>query len=224
MKHTKHPLLLLLMLTLSSLLCAQNSAIEVGTRVGNNATFGNFGALSLVTQHDFADNLALKGGILATTYERFSAEVRPSYHHSTPFGTLHFEALLHYTNQSNMGNFALGGGVGIRTNRLWVTFGYYHRTLQSGGERLAEPFNIYYELGVNCLPSLTDWDLTVALSNSRFMDLERHYLPSLAVDGWWYPSQKMGITLGIHYTPTGVFFISSDYYQLFTNIGVCYKW
>lgn len=224
MTHTKRHLLLALLLTLSSLLNAQNSSIEVGTRGGNNATFGNFGALSLVAQHNFADNFTLKGGILSTTYERFSAEVRPSYHHNLPFGTLHFEALLHYTDQSNMGNFALGGGVGIRTNRLWAKVGYYHRTLQSGGERLAEPFNLYYEFGVNLLPSRPDWDLMVVLSNSHFLDLERHYIPSLTVDGWWYPSQKWGIRLGAHYTPTGVFFISSDYYQLLANIGVCYRW
>lgn len=224
MKHTKRHLLLVLLLSLSGLLNAQNGFIEVGARGGNNATFGNFGALTLAAQHHFEGDFSLKGGVLTTSYERLSAEIRPAYRLQLPFGTLRFEALLHYTDQSNMGNFALGGGVGIRTNRLWATLGYYHRTLESSGDRLAEPFNIYYELGVNCLPSLADWDLTVALTNSRFLDLERHYLPTLAVDGWWYPYEKMGVTLGIHYTPTGVFFISSDYYQLLTNIGVCYRW
>lgn len=224
MKNLKHYILSLIFASLAGLLSAQEGAVGINMRIGNNATFGNFGALALVAQHHFTDNFALEGGILTTSYERFSAEVRPSYLHNLPFGALHFEALLHHTSQSSMGNFALGGGVGIRTNRLWATLGYYHRTLYSDGESLTEPFNLYYEFGVNCLPSLSDWDLTVALSNSHFLDLERHYMPSLTVDGWWYPNEKMGVTLGIHYTPTGVFFISSDYYQLYANLGVCYRW
>jgi hypothetical protein len=54
--------------------------------------------------------------------------------------------------------------------------------------------------------------------------LERHYQPSFAVEVWWYPNEKWGVQLGANYKPAGMFNISSDYYQMYGNIGVCYKW
>lgn len=224
MKNPKLYILSLVFVTLASLLSAQNGSIEMGARGGNNATFGNFGALSLVAQHQFGGNTTLCGGIMQTSYNRFSAEVRPSYAIELPFGRLHFEALLHYTAQSSHHNYAIGGGVGVHFRHLWATLGYYHRTLRSGGERLTEPFNLYYEFGASLLPSVQGWDLTAIFSNAHLFDLERHYLPSLAIDGWWYPSEKVGVRLGACYKPTGIFHISTDYYQLYTNLGVCYRW
>ena len=224
MKRANRHTLLVLLLSLSGVIHAQNGLVELGVRGGNNATFGNFGAISLVAEHNFGEQFTLKGGILSTTFDRFSAEVRPSYEIKTSFGALHFEALLHHSSQSSLQTSALGGGVGVRSEHLWATFGYYCRTLGSRGEMLTEPFNLYYEFGVNCLPMLPEWDLKATFSNSRIFDLDRHYLPSLSIDGWWYPSNKVAVRLGASYTPTGIFHISSDYYQLYTSLGLCYRW
>ncbi len=224
MKNPKHYILSLFFASLTSLLCAQNGFIEVGARGGNNATFGNFTALSLVAHHTLESNFALEGGIQQSSYERFSAEVRPSFRHNLGFGDLELEALAHYATLNNIHTYALGVGVGITTTHFFATAGYYFRALRSSPSCLSEPFNLYYEFGVSCLPSLMDWDLRLSLTNSRMFDLERHYQPSLYVDGWWYPSERMGVTLGVCYKPTGVFHISSDFYQLYANIGLCYKW
>ena len=126
--------------------------------------------------------------------------------------------------KNDINNYVLGGCVGIDVRNLWIKAGYYHRTLVSGSNKLAEPFNIYYSFGVSCLPKVEDWDLEVEFTNGRLFDLDRHYLPSLAVDGWWYRSDKVGVNLGVCYTPTGVFHISSDFYRLYTTLGVCYRW
>ncbi len=224
MKQTKTPILLWLLLTISSSLYAQEGYIKVGMRGGNNATFGNFTTLSLEAHHNFENNLAVGGGIQGYTFDRFSAELRPSYALKLESATLNFGLLLHYTSQSSTHNYALGGGVGLTTKHFFATAGYYHRTLRSGTSSLIEPFNLYYELGVSCLPNIREWDLSVSLTNSRMFDLDRHYLPALVVDSWWHPSDKASVTLGVCYKPTGVFHISSDYYQLYANIGLCYRW
>lgn len=224
MKTTKRYITLLLLLCISSLIYAQNGNVELGARVGHNATFGNFSAVTLKAEHNFGANFSLRGGIFQSSYERFATEVRPAYRHELDFGTLHFEGLMHYATQSNHNTCALGGGVGITTSHLFATLGYYFRTLGNATERLTEPFNLYYKFGVSCLPDVQDWDLLVTFSNSHLLELDRHYLPSLTIDGWWHLSEKMGATLGLSYKPTGIFHISTTYYQLYANFGVCYKW
>lgn len=220
----KRHTLLLLLLSLSCLLYAQDGHISAGLRGGNNATFGNFSAVTIEAEHNFAANFSLKGGILSSSYERLAAEMRPSFHHDLGFGSLHFEGLMHYAAQSSHSTYALGGGLGLSTSRLFVTIGYYFRTLKNSTDRLPEPFNIYYKFGVSCLPENPDWDLFVTFSNSHFLELERHYQPSLTIDGVWHISEQLGATLGLGYKPTGIFHISTTYYQLYANLGVCYKW
>lgn len=224
MKTTKRHFTLLLLLCLSSLIYAQEGHVKLGARVGNNVALGNFSAVTLEAEHNFGSNISLKGGILQNSYNHFATEVRPSYHHNLDFGILHFEGLMHYATQSNHHTYALGGGVGLTTSRLFITFGYYFRALGNTTERLSEPFNLYYKFGVSCLPEIQDWDLLVTFSNSHFLELERHYQPSLAIDGWWHLSEKLSTTLGFCYKPTGIFHISTTYYQLYANFGVCYKW
>lgn len=224
MKTTKRHIVLLLLLCLSSLIYAQEGHIELGARVGNNATFGNFSAFTIEAEHHFGANFSLKGGLLQSSYERLAAEIRPSYRHNLDFGTLHIEGLMHYATQNSHNTCALGGGVGLTTSSFFVTLGYYFRTLGNTSDTLTEPFNLYYKFGVSCLPKIEDWDLLITFSNSHFLELERHYLPSLAIDGWWYPSERLGATLGLCYKPTGIFHISTTYYQLYANFGVCYKW
>ena len=224
MKLRKRHTLLLLLLSLSGLLYAQDGHISASLRGGNNATFGNFSAITIEAEHNFAANVSLKGGLLSSSYERMAAEMRTSYRHDLGFGVLHLEGLMHYAAQSSHSTHALGGGVGLTTSRLFVTIGYYFRTLKNSTDRLTEPFNLYYRFGVSCLPNNPDWDLMLTFSNSHFLELERHYQPSLNIDGVWHLSEKLGATLGLSYKPTGIFHISTTYYQLYANLGVCYKW
>lgn len=224
MKEIKRLILPLLLLCFGSPIFAQEGHIYLGTRVGNSATFGNFAALALEAEHNFVGDFTIGGGIMRTSYERLSAELRPCYNHSLEFGELHLGALLHLTSQSNLQSFALGGGVGLTIDRFFLTFGYYYRTLSNSAESLAEPFNLYYEFGFDCLPSARDWDLKVTFSNCRHFDLERHYQPSLAADALWRISDGLALSLGVCYKPSGIFHISSDYYQIYTNFGLCYRW
>lgn len=224
MKTAKRQILTLLLLLISGVIYAQEGHIELGARVGNNAAMGDFSAITLKGEHNFGANFSLEGGILQSSYGRVATEVHPAYRHNVGFGTLHFEGLAHYAAQNSLHTYALGGGVGLTTKHFFASFGYYFRALGSASERLTEPFNLYYEFGVSCLPEVEDWDLMVTFSNSHPLDLDRHYQPSLAAEGVWHLSERLGATLGICYKPTGIFHISTDYYQLYTNFGVCYKW
>lgn len=217
-------ILTLLFLSLCTLSHAQESMVGLNLKGGNNATFGYYGALSIEGHHSMKDYFSVKGGIQCNTVGDFAAEARPAYFHDFAKGRLQIEALLHYAPSSSIHNYALGAGVGFAARYINVNLGYYYRGIASDGDSFCEPFNIYYEFGVSCLPSIPDWDLMVSITNSRLLELERHFQPSFTIDGWWYPSEKSGITLGVSCKPAGMFNITSDYYQLYINVGACYRW
>ena len=219
----KHYLALLL-IPLCALSYAQESEVRLNIKGGNNAAWGGYGALSVEAHHSLKKSFSVKGGIQCNTLGNVVIEARPSYFHDFSIGRLHAEALLYYAPKSKIHNYAFGAGVGFTARYVYITMGYYYRAIAQGKESLREPFNIYYELGINCLPSIPKWDLTLSISNNRIFELERHYQPSFTIDGWWYPLEKVGVTLGVTYKPAGIFHISSDYYQFYTNVGVCYKW
>lgn len=217
-------LLVLPFILFSSLSYAQEGGIKLDIKGGKSVATGYFGALSIEGFHSLEKSFSIKGGIECNTEGHFTVEARPSYFYDFASGRLHAEALLHYAPHSSIHNYALGGGVGFTAKYINITMGYYYRTIASGDDRIDEPFNIYYEFGVNCLPSIANWDLKFSISNNRIFELERHFQPSFFLDAWWYPSQKIGVTLGVSYKPAGMFNITSDFYQLYSNIGVCYKW
>ena len=203
---------------------AQNGEVILGVKAGDNGLFGAFSALSVEANYVVKDNFALRGGVQYNTIKRTAAEVRPQYYHDFDFGRISGEVLFNYTYQSHLNNYSMGCGAVLNTNCIRVAIGYYYRIMTKGVDRLCEPFNIYYELMVRTLPKADKWDLNITLTNSRFFELERHYQPSISIDGWWYPLKKLGLQLGANYKPAGMFHISSDYYQIYANVGVCYRW
>lgn len=214
---------------LALLLCvdgvqAQQSEVLLGLKGGNNTLFGTYSALSIEARRVVGNHFLVRGGGQYNSYSRVAAEVRPAYYHDFDFGRLSAELLLGYVAQSKIDNYTVGGGATLDARPLWVTLGYFHRTMVRGGDTLIEPFNIYYELGLRALPRSEKWDLNIVFTNSRMFELERHYQPTYAIDGWWYPTQRVGVLLGINYKPAGMFNMSSDYFQLNAKLGVCYRW
>ena len=203
---------------------AQQTEIAFGLRGGNNALFGDFATLSFEADYSAKQLFAIRGGVQHNTFARSAAEVRPKLFCDLKFGKLAAELLLSYTYQSSINNYAVGGGVVLNNRHIWATLGYYYRIMTRATSTIHEPFNIYYELGIRCLPNRERWDMNIILSNSRLCELERHYQPSLTVEGWWFPLQCLGVQLGTTYKAAGAFNISSDYYQLYANLGVCYRW
>lgn len=213
-----------LIFTSISALYAQSGEVAIGIKGGHNAIFGPLAAASIETKYKHKDYFAIEGGAQYNTIGRVAAAVKPQYFHDFNFGRLYCEVMFEYTNQNQMNNYAIGCGATLDIRGLWVTIGYYHRTITLDNDKISEPFNIYYELGVHCLPKLDKWDLNIILTNCRTFELERHYQPSFAIEGWWYPTEKLGIQAGINYKPAGMFNISSDYYQFYANVGVCFRW
>lgn len=215
---------LLLFLLLCSRLLAQQGEVMLGIKGGDNTLFGSFAAISVEAKYVTDNHFSLRGGGVYSTFSRVVAEVRPAYSLDFNFGQLSAELLLNFARQNNIDSYAVGGGLRLDRRSLWVSLGYYHRTMTRGTDSFTEPFNIYYEFGWHSLSHTEQWDLDISLTNSRLCELERHYQPSLALDGWWYPGDRLGVLLGVCYKPAGTFNMSSDYYQLYTNLGVCYKW
>ena len=217
-------ILLLLFINFSNLLHAQENSVALSLRGGNSMVLRNFVAVSLDTRCNPCENFSLKGGLLYNFSSGFVAEVRPAYYYDLPKMRLSVEALLHYVPQNNIHNIAAGAGLGLKMRYWWTTLGYYHRTIASCDSRFHEPFNVYYEFGVNVLPKVEICDLMFSITNSRIFDLERHYQPSITADCLFYPFDKWAIALGACYKPAGMFNLTSDYYQFYANLGVCYRW
>lgn len=221
----KHLSLLFAALLLGvGVLSAQSTRLTLGAKCGHNALFGPFAAVSAEAEYVTESHFALRGGAQYITIGRVAAEIRPRYFHDLSFGRLSGEVLLGYNYQSGMSNYVVGGGASLDGRCLWLTLGYYHRTIAVDEDSICEPFNIYYELGIRTLSKLRMWDLNLIISNCRPFELERHYQPSFAVEGWWYPLDRLGVQLGACYKPAGMFNTTSDYYQIYGNVGVCYRW
>ena len=215
---------MLLLLLFSGVCVAQQGEVVLRLQGGDNAAFGGFGVAQLQGSYSLERHFKACAGVGYNTIGRTAVEARPAYFHNLNFGSLRAELMLHYVRQGAVNNGALGVGVGFECPYVWATIGYYHRQMWAEGSQVAEPFNIYYELGINCLPKLERWDLRVVFSNSRLLELERHYQPSLYVDGWWYATTHIGVMVGIGYKPAGMFNITTDYYQLNGQVGLCYRW
>jgi hypothetical protein len=170
------------------------------------------------------NHFAISGGVQYSTIGRTALEARPSYFKSVKWGQISAEALLHYTYMYSLNNFAAGVGIKLETKWIDAKLGYYYRLYGSAGNIITEPFNLYYKGTIHCLPMFEKWDLDLTLTNCETFELERHYQPSFIVQGWYYPKKFLGITLGANYKPSGMFHLSSDYYQFYTKLGVCYRW
>lgn len=216
--------LVLLFLSLTILSYAQEGQVNLNLKNGNNVALGYYAALSVEAHHCFQEGFSITGGAQYNNKGHFMTEARPAYFHKFVAGVMHVETLLHYILKSNIHNYAFGAGIGFTARYVYLKLGYYYRAFAIGSSIISEPFNIYYEFGVSCLPRLPKWDLKVSISNSRIFELERHYQPSLFVDAWWYPSKRTGVTLGVSYKTAGMFNMSCDYDQFYINTGIHYKW
>lgn len=233
MKRTIITSILAILLGVSSLQ-AQQCAVTLGIKAGRNYSLGALTALYADASYTAHKHLAIQGGAQYSTLSRLVAqgsaidrltlELRPAYFHDLKCGRLQTQLLLHYTHQASTRSYALGCGAELDTRLVDLTLGYYYRTIGIDNATVKEPFNIYYALRLNCLPNAERWRLDVVFSNCLPYELERHYQPSYTVECWWHPTEHLGVQLGLNYKPAGMFHISSDYYQLYSNIGLCYKW
>ena len=203
---------------------AQERALSVSLRGGYNVVHGGFSAVSLAGDYGFESNLALRGGVQYSTIGRTAVELRPAYRYDVEWATLSARALVHYAGQNGYNNFAAGVGVGLERGNVFCTLGYYYRTILGGGGRIDEPVNFFYELGVELLPNVDEWNLQLIFTNSELCDLERQYQPSWIVRTGWQASENLGLTFDVNYKAAGMFNMSTDIYQLFIQAGLCYRW
>lgn len=220
----RYILLLLVALGAVGVAWSQESSLHLVGRAAHNTTFGGYVATSLTFEHTTSGPWAVMAGGQYSSFGKAVAEVRPSWSYDTKVGILSVEALGHCAAQGRGKNMALGLGVGLRGGSAWAQVGYYARHISLGGSSIAEPFNLYYNLGVELLRGVEEWELSLALTNSLPYELERHYQPSLVVAAKWHLNTLWALTFDATYKPTGMFHISSGYYQSYVNLGICYKW
>lgn len=228
---TRIALLIALCLTITVAVYAQERStvdvrdnnIALGLRAGHNATFGSFTASSLQTVQTFR-NVSVEAGVQYNTIGRTAIEARPAYTKSYGWGKVSAEALVAYSNMANVNTFSAGAGVDVSSRWVGGNIGYYYRIFGNRGNKIQEPFNIFYELRVNLLAMLKSWSLQFVITNNEMFELERHYQPTFILRCGHDLMERLGISAGVGCKPAGVFSISAEYYQTFINFGVCYKW
>lgn len=203
---------------------AQNNEVHLSLRGGDNAVFGAFGSASLDFKHNFGDAFALRGGAQYNTIGQVTTEIRPTFVYELKDLDLKAVAILNYTHQQSISAAAAGLGVGVSGRVVSATVGYFYRQFVAENDKVTEPINYFYELAFSCLPSIEDWDLLVKFTNSEIFEVERQYYPTYMIQGWWYPQDILGFNFGLNYKPAGMFNMSVDFYQLYANFGLCYKW
>lgn len=218
-------LIITLLLVLSVVgLKAQNSEVMLGVRAGDYAALGGFAAVSLEISQALGKGFGVNGGVQYNTIGKSSVDARPSYSYDLAWGRLSAELLLNYANFLSAHNFAAGTGVGLSSRWVDGKLGYYYRLYGSMGSRIAEPFNIYYEICANLLPMIENWDLQIVATNTEIFELERHYQPSFLAQCRYDHGEHLGILFGVGCKPAGMFNLSAEYYQSFVKVGVCYRW
>lgn len=78
----------------SSILSAQDDELKVGLRLGHNAAFDGFAALSLETVQTIGQNITVSGGLQYNTIGKTALEVRPAYNMNFNWGNNHSIPLL----------------------------------------------------------------------------------------------------------------------------------
>ena len=203
---------------------ANDDSIMAVVRTGHNASFGSFAAFSFETEQNFGNRFQLSGGIQYNTIGRTALEARPAYILKYNWGKVSAETLFIYRNQTSVNSFGAGAGAGITGKWIGVKLGYYYHIYMHKGESIKEPFNIFYELDVNLLPTIESWDLQLRITNSERFELERHYQPTFIAQCSYNIKEDLSLSMGIGCKPAGMFHLSADYYQSFLNLGICYKW
>ena len=203
---------------------AQEGRVALGLKAGHNAVYSGYTAISIEAEQSFLKHFSISAGALYNTIGKVVAEVRPSYYHDFTWGKLSAEILMEYTNTSSINTFAAGAGLSIGSKWVYCRAGYYYKSFCSNVWRMSEPFNIYYTMAINCLPMYPKWDLRLYVTNCETFELERHYQPSFVLQGGYMPVERIGITVGIGYKPAGMFHLATDYHQIHTKAGICYRW
>ena len=218
----------LFMITLLALipqgLKAQDNELIVGLRAGHNVTFGEFVATSLETNQTISEDFFINGGVQYSTIGRVAIEARPAYFKNFVWGRLAAEVLMAYTHLASINSSSVGIGACVDYQWINAKLGYYYRLYGGRGGRIAEPFNVYYELCAHLLQKNENWDMHLTITNNEIFELERHYQPSFIIGCSYYPMNRLGVSFDIGCKPAGMFNLSADYYQSHIGIGVCYKW
>lgn len=215
---------ILLMTSCPLILNAQDNELVLRLRGGHNSTYGGFAAVSLETDQTISSRFSISGGLQYNTIGRTALEVRPVFGMDHEWGRLSAEAIFSYTNLASIKSFSAGAGGCIDFRNITAKLGYYYRLYGGSGGRIAERFNIYYELRVHLFEKIRNWKMYLSITNNEIFELERHYQPSFIAECFYYPTAELGVSLGIGCKPAGMFNLSADYYQSFIKTGICYRW
>ena len=224
MTRIKFNFILMLLLCGIYTLSAQDTAVRLRLKAGDKASHGAFISTSIEGEHNFNQLFSIRGGAMYSSIGRTALDVRPALFHDLNWGRIQAEALLQYSRQASINNTAAGLGLGLDIRWVYAKAGYYYRSISSNSDQITEPLNYFYEFGVRFLEKNERWDLDFILTNSELFELERQYQMTALLEGCWNASKNLGINFGVGYKPSGTFHMSSDYYQLFGTLGLCYRW
>lgn len=203
----------------------QENYTSAAIRGGYNSLKGGAHTLMLDVDYAFDRFFAIRLGEEFDFNDLSRTEIRPAFFYDFDFGRFSVEAIANLDINEVVYGLGLGAGLALDTQYAWANVGYFHRTYFYEDDTMTkEPFNIYYELGVHCLPMTEDWDLDFSVTNSRLCDLDHHYQPTFILTGRHWLAYDLGVELGVEYKPAGLFKMSSNINQVMGRVGISYRW
>lgn len=109
-------------------------------------------------------------------------------------------------------------------NRLRAKLGLSSHYFFDSDGGIFEPLSIAYFLEASLFKPNHKWDLAGRITNMRPFFIERHYSPSFSIIGSLKASQRMSLIAEAGTTPSGMFHLSANWYNLFINMGIKYLW
>ncbi len=205
---------------------SRTTGAELETCLGHNVYFGLYHSEALVLRHDAGRCFRVEAGFQTVSFGKRSLDIRPVFFHDFRFGRAVLEAVVSYGTLSGSRTLCAGAGAGLEMPRWWFFLGYYHRTVSARGypDRITEPVNTAYEIGVSLLPRSRRWDALLRISNRTMFDIERIYQPTFTAEALWHSDRRISLRLGAGYKPAGMFHLSHNHYQSFVKFGISYKW
>lgn len=199
---------------------------------GYNYTWEHFGGVGAIADFALAKNFSMSGGLMLSTANVYAADLRLNY--EIPLENSEF-----YIENRYLGRWFARNYSQEYTMALSLGFLNYHWKFQlgvygkwfgamgkdsSGSPFLFEPWGIIYLGEGKVFRDDHSWNIGGRISNVNYFIIERLSGPMFTLFGDARVSEKVKIFAEVTAHPSGVFNIQAQFYEIFTQIGVKYKW
>ena len=227
-------LLIVLLFFISINLNAQNERkLTFVTEYGYNNTWEHFGGFYAIGSYPIKDYFNAELGVKAYTSNVYAVAGKVKTLFPKKYGEWRLENRLLYRAFVRNHTFELSGGLvfGFRRDHINLGIGFFARLVSKMGtpvitnqqRYIIEPFNLLYFLEINVMKNSSLWNIGIWSSNYDNFQMERFHQPIFALIGKYSLKEKpIKFFAEVALKPSGIFFITTNFYEFSSKIGISY--